>query len=263
VKLGRNDLCICGSGRKVKRCCGVDALRERVTRATEAGEELLALAYHFPRFRPQSAAFDAWAVTAPEDPSDDALADGLATLDTDERRRIVDAIGREQAEAWESVLADFGNDELAVELLLAGAVAAGVNERRRPLDEALWLLEFDGEVDPVTALATAIQPEDLWSVVESAVTAVALDEVSDDLDDDEFERRSTAVLESQAARLRTAWHDERLNALLARLRERLPDPEYPRASAMLLDAVDRADAVRSRLATALLSDSLDRIYAAA
>jgi hypothetical protein len=32
---------------------------------------------------------------------------------------------------------------------------------------------------------------------------------------------------------------------------------------MLLDAVDRADAVRSRLATALLSDSLDRIYAAA
>jgi len=30
VKLGRNDPCICGSGRKGKRCCGVDALRDRL-----------------------------------------------------------------------------------------------------------------------------------------------------------------------------------------------------------------------------------------
>ena len=247
----------------MKRCCGVEALRERVTRAADAGGELIALAYHFPRFRPRSAAFDAWAATAPEDPSDEALAAGLATLDADERRRIVDGFAQEQAAVWQSVLADFGNDELAVELLLVGAVAAGVNERRRPLDEALWLLEFDGEVDPVTALATAIEPEDLWSIIESAETAAALDAVSDDLDADEFERRSIAVLESQAARLRTTWHDERLDALLAALRERLPDPDYARASAALLDAIDRGDAVRSRLATALLADSLDRVYAAA
>ena len=127
-----------------------------MTRAAEAGGELFALAYHFPRYRPQSAAFDAWAASAPEDPSDAALAAGLATLDADERRRIVDGFAQEQPTVWQSVLTDFGNDELAVELLLAGAVAAGVNERRRPLDQALWLLEFDGEVDAVTALATAV-----------------------------------------------------------------------------------------------------------
>jgi DNA-3-methyladenine glycosylase II len=90
VKLGRNDLCICGSGRKVKRCCGTDGLRDRLNLVVETAEELLTLAFHFPRCRPESEAFEAWVRGLPPDPVDDAIIDGLAALDDDEvRARLV------------------------------------------------------------------------------------------------------------------------------------------------------------------------------
>lgn len=260
VKLGRNDPCICGSGRKVKRCCGTDALRDRLRLTAETAEELLTLALHFPRCRPETEAFEAWALEALGEADDRILADGLAELDEDERERIVRDFAREQPKAWRSLLGDFGNEELAAELLLIGAVAAGVAERRR-LEEALWLVE-DGDLDSLRALATAIPGEDVWSVVESAVAAGALGAIPDELDDDEYERRWTEVLDEQVSRLGTPWHDARLDALAGRLRRALPDPEFPVASRVLLDACERLDELRGPLLRELLSDSLDRIYAA-
>jgi hypothetical protein len=54
MKIGRNDPCSCGSGAKVKRCCGVDGVR----RSQDALEDLFSLAFHFPRQRPASGTFD-------------------------------------------------------------------------------------------------------------------------------------------------------------------------------------------------------------
>jgi hypothetical protein len=256
MKLGRNDPCMCGSGRKVKRCCGTDASRHRA----ETAEELVALAFHFPRYRPQTDAFDAWAHELMADQDDGAVADGIAVLDADERKRIVGGFACDHPEAWRSLLDDFVDEELAGELLLIGAIAAGVAERR-DLGEALSLLE-DGDVDSLEALATAIPGEDVWSVVESAETAEALDAVPDELDDDEYERRWTEVLDQQISRLRTPWHDTRLDTLVARVRGALPDTDFPIASRVLLDACERLAELREPLLAALLSDSLDRIYTA-
>lgn len=260
MKLGRNDPCICGSGRKVKRCCGTDALRDVLRLRAETAEELLTLALHFPRYRPQTEAFDEWAGSAPDEPDEAAVAAGLEALDEDERERIVGGFAGEQPKAWRSLLDDFGNEELAAELVLVGAVAAGVWERRA-LHKELWLLERR-EADPVDALATAIPGEHLWSFIESGMAAVALDCVPDELEDDAYERVWTTVLEAQVSRLRTPWHDARLGRLVARVRSALPDPEFPIASRVLLDACERLQELRKPLLAALLSDSLDRIYAA-
>ena len=61
----------------------------------------------------------------------------------------------------------------------------------------------------------------------------------------------------------TPWHEERIDLLLARVRERLPVERFPRASRILIDAVDRLDAAgRSVLAADLLASSLSRVYGA-
>jgi len=264
VKLGRNDTCPCGSGRKVKRCCGVDALRDLARLRVETAEELFELALNFPRYRPRTEEFDAWARAAPDEPTDEAIEQGLSALDPPERERILAGFASEHPRVWEGVLADFGNDALAAEIVLKGAVVAGVAERLRPWDESFPLLEDgDEEVDPIVALASSIRATDVWSVIESGETAEALDAIPDELDDGEYERRWTEVLDLELRNRWTAWHDERLDVLVARVRESLPDPDFPVASSSVLAACDQLDALRQRLAAALLSDSLDRIYATA
>src|SRR5439155_14145617 len=129
-------------GVKTKRCCcGVDAARTRARVAAEAAGDLLALATHFPRYRPVGAAFDAWAEQPPAEPTGEAVKAGLTTLDAVERRRIVDGFAHDHPELWRRLLTDFGNDELAVEFVLDGAVVAGVVERQRPLDMVLYLFD--------------------------------------------------------------------------------------------------------------------------
>src|SRR5438132_861836 len=217
MKIGRNDPCPCGPGSKTKRCCGVDAVRARAQLAAEAAGDLLALATHFPRYRPVGAAFDAWAEHAPAEPTSEAVKAGLATLDAAERRRIVDGFARDQPELWQSALADFGNDALAVELVLDGAVTAGVVERRRPLHSVLDLFEFEPELgdDAALALALALDPGDLWSVCETVIAGEELDDVPDD--DVVFE----AAAADEAARIATPRHADPLDALVERMLARL------------------------------------------
>jgi hypothetical protein len=264
VKLGRNDICPCGSGRKVKRCCGVDALRDLVQLRAETAEELFELALNFPRYRPRTEEFDVWARAAPDEPSDEAIEQGLSALDAAERERILAGFPHEYPRIWEGMLADFGNDALAREIVLKGAVVAGVAERFQPWDESFPLLEDGGDDEgPIVALASSIRAMDVWSVIESGETAEALDALPVELGDGEYELRWTEVLEAELRKRWTAWHDERLDVLVARLRESLPDPDFPVASSRVLAACTHLDAVRRGLAAALLSDSLDRIYATA
>jgi hypothetical protein len=257
VKLRRNEACPCGSGRKVKRCCGVEDAR----RKTDAAAELFSLPFHFPRYRPVTDEFDAWARTAADDLARETVREGVAHLDGGERERIVDGFAEDYPDIWASAVAELGNETLAVDLVLGGAVVAGLNERRRSLDpEALALLEGEGaaRTDPLQALALALDASDLWSVVESEEAAAALEAAGTG--------DAQRVLRAEARRLTTAWHYERLGEMVDRVRARLPDGAYPLASAALTRACDRVDlnnALARELSAELLLDSLPRLLAAA
>jgi hypothetical protein len=239
----------------------VDGVRDRARRAGDAAAELLDLAYLFPRYRPASVEFDDWARTAPEDFSREALGEGLARLDASERERIVGGFQREHPGPWVGVVSDFGDEALAVEIVLSGAVVAGVSERLRPIDaEGLDVLEDDAEAraDPVETLALVLDAHDLWSVIESGRAAETMDRVDADAGD--------LVLAGEAERLATSWHHDRLRVLVGRLRTLLPVPEYPLASEALARACERFDsddALARRLLTELLLDSLPRVLLAA
>lgn len=258
MKIGRNDVCPCGSGRKVKRCCGVDVVRDRARRQDEVAAELFDLAFHFPRYRPVSVEFDRWALMAPEEPTREALEEGRASLGEAERERIRTGFGIDHPQIWSSVVEDFGDEELAADLVLVGAVVAGVSERLRPLDpEVLRWLEQDADVrcDPVEAVARSLEGRDLWSVIESAQAAEAIDAAA--------EHRTEAAYRAAAERMATEWHEERLSVLVERLRQRLPDPAYPLASAALAAACDRVAADRKlarRLLAELLLDALPSVF---
>jgi hypothetical protein len=257
VKAGRNEACPCGSGKKVKRCCGVDVAR----RSDDAAAELFGLAFHFPRYRPATPAFDAWAETASEDLDRATVADGVACLDRQERDRIAGGLAREYPDVWASVVADLGDEKLAVTLVLGGAVVAGIKERHRAPDaEALTVLEREGaaRADPVEALALALDATDLWSVIESEQAAAALEAAGFG--------GARAALAAEADRLSGTWHRERLHVMVARLRACLPDPAHPLASVALRRACDATDTDRKlarRLLVELLLDSLPRLLAEA
>jgi hypothetical protein len=244
----------------VKRCCGVDGARQQARRVNEATAELFDLAYLFPRYRPVSTEFDAWARTAPEDFSREALEEGLGWLSASEGERIIAGFRSEHAELWSSVVSDVGDESDAVELVLAGAVVAGVSERLRPIDvDGLAVLEDDAEAraDPVETLAFVLDPHDLWSVVESGTAAEAIGWV--------YGNAADLALAAEAERLATAWHHDRLRVLVGRLLAWLPVPEYPLASDALASAcesLDSDDAVVRRLLTELLLDSLPRVLLA-
>jgi hypothetical protein len=256
MKIGRNEPCPCGSGRKVKRCCGVESAKRRV----DAGGDLLVIPFHFPRYRPVTPSFEAWARVAPAELRRDVVAEGVSRLDMDERERIVDGFAGEYPEIWSAAVADLGNEGLAIDLVLGGAVVAGVKERRRlPRAEALDLLESEGaaRADPVAALALTLDGTDLWSVIESEEAADALERGFG---------RSAITLRSEADRLATPWHRERLGMLVERLRASLPLEGYPLASAAIERACGQFEAdekLARRLLAELLLDSLPRLLAAA
>lgn len=165
MKVGRNDRCPCGSGVKVKRCCGVDGAR----RSHEAAEELFAAAFCFPRLRPVSASFDAWAAGAPDELSRSTLDAGLAALGDAERTRIETALATDAPSVWAGVVRDLGDESQATGLVLCGAVVAGIEERSR-------LPEVDGlDPDDDAVETLALEARDLWSVVESGRAVEAFD----------------------------------------------------------------------------------------
>ena len=248
VKVGRNEPCPCGSGVKVKRCCGVDGAR----RSREAFGDLFGLAFHFPRQRPASATFDAWAERAPDLLSREVVEEGLAQLGAEECARIPAEFALAHPQIWEEIV----NDARAVDdvnlVILVGAVVAGVEERTRELDaEALELLELDDAAreDPVESLALVLEAGDLWSVLEAIEASEAFD--------------AGASLDSAATRLWSVWHEQRLNELVRRLGERLPVAVFPLASLAIENACkafERDREVRARLRGELLLDALPTAF---
>jgi hypothetical protein len=244
VKIGRNDRCPCGSGAKVKRCCGVEGVR----RSREALEDLFGLAFHFPRQRPVSATFDAWAERAGDRLTRELLDEGLGQLGSTEQARIPEEFAATYPHLWETLLEEAGSRDEAPHVLLIGAVVAGLEERQRQLDPtALELLEVDEDAreDPVESLALVLVPGDLWSALEVVDAA------------DSFDRgAATGVI---AERLWSEWHEHRLHDLVLRLRSRLPIARFPAASSAIETACrtfERDGLVRNRLRAELLLDAL-------
>jgi hypothetical protein len=149
---------------------------------------------------------------------------------------------------WETLLNEAGSRDEALQVLLVGAVVAGLEERQRPLDPAaLQLLEVDEEAreDPVEVLALVLVPGDLWSALE-IVDAI-----------DSFDGGTTTG--AIAERLWSDWHERRLHDLVLRLRSQLPAAQFPAASTALVTACgtfERDSLVRTRLRGELLLDAL-------
>ena len=163
---------------------------------------------------------------------------------------------------WRSLVEDVGDERLAREMVVSGAIAAGIWERRGLDEFTLAALEQRPEDDPVEALTLVLDPGDLWSVFESAATYETLAELDDDLADEAYELVWEATIAEHARRPREPWHERRLAELVARLRTHLPLANRPQASACLAHACDefeRSADVRERLAALLLEDSFDRL----
>lgn len=260
----RNAPCPCGSGRKHKLCCGLTRgeERERAQRAALV-EEIARLPMHFPRLRPSDADVLAWAdrLTS-EARTEFPLAEGIALVSARERARTERAAAKELQGFWRQVCEEVGDERLAREAVVAGAVAAAVEERLRAREPDLELIEERADVraDLAEALAFALEAADLWSLSEAARADTALAAIPEHLDDDEYGLRWEAVLAAQARRLTTRWHRRRLDELVRRLASRLPVEGRPLASAALASACDayrRDGSVRERVAAHLLADSLN------
>ena len=244
VKTGRNDPCPCGSGAKVKRCCGVDGVR----RSQDALEDLFSLAFYFPRQRPSSATFDAWAERVGDQLTRELLEEGLAELGAAERARIPAEFAAAHPQVWEKILDDVRGHDDAHQILLVGAVVAGLEERHRQVDpEALELLEMDEEAreDPVESLALTLAATDLWSAFEIIDATESFDKGA-----------TTAAIAEQ---LWSEWHEQRLEDLVHRVRELLPVAGFAAASSAIESgcrAFTRDPWVRTRLRSELLLDAL-------
>lgn len=233
VKLGRNDPCLCGSGAKVKRCCGVEGVR----RSQAAAEELFSLAFHFPRSRPASPAFDAWAARVPGRLSRALLEEGRELFD---REAPAADFAARYPEVWRGLVGEFGDEPGAVEVVALGAVVAGHEERQRPFDlRALALLEPDDGA--AEALAFVLEPRDLWSVLETTEAVDLLD--------------AGLPIDAAADRLWTDWHESRLDVLVERVRTAADHPVLVRACAEF----DRRRRVRRRLRAETLLDALPSV----
>ncbi len=205
----RNAPCSCGSGRKFKLCCGTTRDQERqLRRQFGVFEEIASLPMHFPQLRPRGKKIGALLDRAVRDGVDKAtLADAVALLERRERSRIERSHAKEFPAVWRSLCAELGDEQIAREAVVLGAVLAALDERVPLHPELLALIEdtaTDGD-DPIEPLALALEAGDLWSLGESVQADEALASIPDVLDDDEYEACWQAVLLSEAKRLGGRW----------------------------------------------------------
>jgi hypothetical protein len=224
--------------------------------------EAAQLASDFPLLRPESRSFDRWLdrLAAVGEAEDEDVDRGIAAIGRLERRRIVRA-ARALGAPWQRVVAELEDGTVAEHALLAGAVAAGLKERKAPDHLALELLEEreDLREDPAEALSFALEACDLWSVVEAERLDRALAELPDELDDYEYEAVWHRTIAAEARRLARGPHRRRLEVLVRRLGAQLPLDGYPLASDALAQACAafvRVPVVRERLLALLLADTL-------
>jgi hypothetical protein len=230
--------------------------RARGRRAAGALEEVRHLPADFPELRPRSVAFDRWATKRlPAEPSTDLIAEGIAVLGKRERKRILRTNGKRYRVLWEKLRADVGDAALAEQMLLAGAVLAGLAERSPPDRDLLALIEGAPDAEEEELLALAIDGCDVWSLAD-VVAALAAAPVGEPRD----EAQPEPHLRREAARLATREHRARLARLVANLAARLPVEGFPLASGRLAQACrafERDRRLRERVAAALLEVSFE------
>lgn len=232
----------------------------QLRRQLEALFELADLPEHFPLLRPASPAFDAWAdaLGTVEDPGRELIDEGLAFLDEGELERIVSGHAVEFPAVWRQLCEEAGDELLAEEAVLEGAIVAALREERRLDPQILELIEKVKGIaaDRAEAIALALEGTDLWSVAE----AVAVDEALTSAPEERLDPHGwIELLDSEVRRLSTPRHERRLVSLVARVRAQLPEPAFPRASVSLAGACDefeREPSFRRRVAALLLADAL-------
>lgn len=237
----------------------------QLRRQLEALFELADLPEHFPLLRPISTAFDGWAdaLGTVDDPGRELIDEGLAFLDEDELERIASGHAAEFPAVWRQLCEEAGDDLLAEEAVLEGAIVAALREERRLDRQILELIEKVRGIaaDHGETLALALEGTDLWSVAE----AVAVDEALARAPEEQLDPPGwIGVLEGEVSRLATPMHERRLASLVARVRTQLPDHEYPRASRSLVEACAAFDGdpdFRRRVAALLAADALGALRA--
>lgn len=150
----------------------------QLRRQLEALFELADLPEHFPLLRPVSPAFDAWAdaLGTVDDPGRELIDEGLAFLGEDELERIVSGHAAAFPAVWRQLCEEAGDELLAQEAVLEGAIVAALREERRLDPQILELVEKVRGIaaDHAEALALALEGTDLWSVAEAVSVDDAL-----------------------------------------------------------------------------------------
>jgi len=230
-------------------------------RALEALREAVELALHFPLLRPEPWRFDAWvdAVGPVERVTGELLNEGLALLDEDELERIAHGHASEHPQAWAGICRWIGDETVAEEAVLAGAVAAALQEQRVLDPDRLSLVEGSAAwAAPDEALAVVLEATDLWSLVECCALEEAIGH-----DPGASGERWPELCRLQARRLLTPRHERRVGRLLGRIRAQLPVAGYPQASRLLARAcreVEQDAELRASVAAILLGDALAELW---
>ena len=247
MKVGRNDPCPCGSGRKFKRCHGPTPVAAAAFARRDALEEAEDLGSLFPFLRPCGVAIESFL----EQPSPGDVEEGVALLDATERGRLVRLYADRYPEAWTSLCREIAEDDAAV-ALVHGAVRVALAEREQVAARVVKVIDdLDDVTHPLEALALALRPAYVWSVEDAARAADAAAPFA--ADDEAW----LDAVEDAATDLATDEHEQRLTRLASRLGEQLPIVGAPRASRLLSDACEavRVDAdARGSALVALLAN---------
>jgi uncharacterized membrane protein len=250
--------CICGSGRPLELCHELPRReRRRHARQLQALGEAHDISVLFPWVRPHDPVVDAFAerVALELDPDDSfvppqVIEDGVALLDRRERDRIVETWAERYSEAWASLCAAAGDDELLRHAVVASAVRGAICERRPPPRECVEPLEMGLlRGAPCSTLAFVIAPALVWTREQAVVVAGAVAHL-----------RSTRERFDALHDLTNGWvaeqHVDRVRVLAARLQTRLPVDGLPQASETLAEGcrqVEAEEELAAGLAAVLLA----------
>lgn len=264
ARAARNDPCPCGSGRKFKRCCGFDRASEQALEDHVATvEEVARLPFGSLRLVPLCDDYDAWVCAVLAGEIDADAEEAIATLGSDESRRIVEACVALYPDEWSTLAARCRSEHDALGALLGGAVIAGIRDHclTEPLDLELVEESDDLAGDPFEALAICLDGGQLWEPADGRAAERAIAAIPDWVDDEAYELRWEETLGELAARCTTDWHRRRLARLVRRVRKQLPYEGFPRASAAIMagcEQFEAAEAFRLRLSASLLGDLVGR-----
>jgi len=260
-KLGRNDPCVCGSGRKYKRCCLEDP------RKLEAMAVAVQLPYLFPLLRPEDEPFEAWlakldaAGRLPGWPPAALVNEGIDAISDQEQDRILAAVATDLADVWGRLREALEDEDVLRSLVLGGAVAAALGEERALHPRVLALLEEREELraDSIGLLLCVLDGTQVWSALDGEELERAVDGLDDELGDEEYEEEFDAIVDGIVERSWTDRHARRLAFLVARVRRQVPRQDFPATSASLTTACARFEedeTLTPPLAAMLLADTL-------